>query len=340
MRILIVEPGPNFSVQDVANGWAAGLAELGHEVVQFNLADRLAFYTSALLERGDEIRKAFAPTAAIKLAAQGIESAVYRFWPHVVVIVSSLVIPGGLYELIRARGHKVVFLGTEAPYETERELEYASLADVVLLNDPTHLERFRAVNPRSFYMAHRYNPAMHHPRPAVPDLKSDFAFCGTGFPSRAAFFEQIDWSGIDVALAGNWKSLDDDSPLVPFVIHERDECFDNTDTVDLYCSTKASANLYRREAEREDLAAGWSMGPREVELAACGTFFLRDPRPEGDEVLSMLPTFTSPDDFGDKLRWWLAHDDARESAAAGARIAIADRTFAAGAAELLRLLGL
>lgn len=80
-----------------------------------------------------------------------------------------------------------------------------------------------------------------------------------------------------------------------------------------------------------------AMGPREVEMAACGMFFLRDPRPEGDQVLGMLPTFASPADAGEKLRWWLEHDAAREAVAEQARAAIEDRTFDASAAQLLRL---
>jgi hypothetical protein len=75
-----------------------------------------------------------------------------------------------------------------------------------------------------------------------------------------------------------------------------------------------------------------------VELAAAGTFFLRDPRPEGDELFPMLPTFDGPADASEKLRWWLARDAQREKAAAGARAAIAGRTFEANARRLLQLL--
>jgi hypothetical protein len=53
----------------------------------------------------------------------------------------------------------------------------------------------------------------------------------------------------------------------------------------------------------------------------------------------MLPTFTTPDDFGTQLRWWLAHDDARLEAADAARAAVADRTFDQNAARLLNALG-
>lgn len=340
MRVLVIEPGPNFSVQDVANGWYAGLSAVGCEVVQFNLSDRLTFYSAALLEKDGEYLKAFDPESAIRLAAQGIESAIYRLWPHVVIVVSAFVIPGGLLTMMRARGHKVVFHGTESPYESDRELEYAPMADLVLLNDPTDIDRFRQVNTNTHYMPHAYDPAVHYRRPPSPDLKSDFAFCGTAFPSRVEFFEAVDWSGIDVALAGNWNSLGSGSPLLRYLVHDLDGCFDNRDTVDLYCSTKASANLYRTEAQRPELSAGWAMGPREVELAACGTFFLRDHRPEGDEVFPMLPTFDGTVDFADKLRWWLAHDDQRDEAARLAQQAIADRTFAANAQSLMRLLNL
>ncbi len=72
-------------------------------------------------------------------------------------------------------------------------------------------------------------------------------------------------------------------------------------------------------------------------MAATGLFFVRDPRPEGDEVLHMLPTFDGPEDFADKLRWWLAHDAERVEVAQRARAAIADRTFEATAARLLAL---
>jgi hypothetical protein len=50
----------------------------------------------------------------------------------------------------------------------------------------------------------------------------------------------------------------------------------------------------------------------------------------------MLPTFDGPGDASEQLRWWLAHDKAREKAATQARAAVADRTFGAGARRLLQ----
>jgi len=147
--------------------------------------------------------------------------------------------------------------------------------------------------------------------------------------------EQVDWTGIDVLLGGHWRDIPEGSPLLPILGDHLDRCVDNTETVDVYRSTQMSANLYRREAEQDDLVAGWAMGPREVELAATGTPYLADPRGEVTEVLPMVPTFDGPGDFGEKLRWWLGHPSERERLAADACEAVADRTFRNAAARLL-----
>src|SRR5690606_22216347 len=175
---------------------------------------------------------------------------------------------------------------------------------------------------------HAYRPAVHHPGQPVPDLVCDLAFVGTAFPSRIAFFEAMQLDGLDVLLGGSWQKLPDESPLRKHVGHDIRSCMDNIEAADLYRSARAGINLYRREAQRPALAAGWAMGPREVEMAACGLFFLREPRGEGDALLRMLPRFTQPDEASERLRWWLAHERLREDAAEAARLAVVDRTFA------------
>jgi spore maturation protein CgeB len=264
-----------------------------------------------------------------------LENACYEYLPDVVLIVSGFFIPPAVYELLRLRGVKVVLLHTESPYEDDRQIVRAQYADLNILNDPTNLDQFRQVAPTE-YIPHAFDPSIHHPRPATKWVESDFCFVGTGYPSRVEFFEAVDWSGIDATIAGNWRPLTDDSPLRPFLAHDIEACMPNEGTADLYASTKASVNLYRKEASAS--SDGWAMGPREVELAAIGTFFLRDPRGESDEVLPMLPTFDSPGDFSEKLRWWLAHDTERDEAALKAQAAVQDRTFDIHAARLLSLL--
>lgn len=337
MRFVVAQPGPSFSVQDVFAGWVEALRELGVDVVEYNLDSRLTFYSAALLPTDEDgkFRQALSPESAKHLAVSGLFSTLYQTRPDVLLVISGFYLPPEAYNLARAYGTCVVLLHTESPYEDERQSALAELADINLINDPTNIDAFPN---RTVYMPHAYRPAVHTPGPSVPELVCDLAFVGTGYPSRVAFFEAMDLDGLDVLLAGPWLSTTEDSPLRRFLGHDLDQCLDNADAVPIYRSARAGINLYRREAERPDLSQGWAMGPREVEMAATGLFFLRDPRGEGDEVLDMLPTFTSPEDATAQLRWWLDRPDERAAVARKAREAVADRTFHKHAAGLLRLI--
>lgn len=307
-------------------------------MVGYNLQDRLTFFDNAYLQvKENQFRKALDAERAIMHATDGLYSDLYRFRPQVLLAVSAFLLPTKLFDLARLSGTRVVILMTEQPYETERELDVAQHADLVLLNDPVNIDRFREVT-RAEYVPHAFRPHLHKPGPVDPEAASEFCFVGTGFESRIRFFEAMDLAGIDVALGGNWMQLGEDSPLRKYLAHDIDACCDNAQAVRLYRSSKASLNLYRRETEDNGSAVGWACGPREIELAATGCFFLRDPRPEGDEMFPMLPTFAGPEDAGEILRWWLAHDGLREEAARQARAAVADRTFVNNAAALMRLL--
>ena len=336
MRFLVAQPGPYFSVQDVYTGWTEALVRLGQDVFGYNLGDRLTFYYSALRQADDgPFRHMLTGEQAKELAVNGLYAALMKVRPHVLLLVSGFYIPPELLDIARAAGVRVALLCTESPYEDTKQAALAQHCDLTLVNDPTNLHLFPV---GTEYVPHAYRPDIHQPGPPVPDLVRDFAFVGSAYPSRIAFFEAMDLSGLSVLLGGNWRLTLDESPLREHLAHDVLDCMDNTETADVYRSTRVGINLYRREAESDDMASGWAMGPREVELAACGAFFLRDPRGEGDEVLDMLPTFESPAEASEQLRWWLARPDARAAAAEKARAAVADRTFDNHARRLLRLL--
>ena len=333
MRALLVRPGPNFSVQDVANGWQQGLTEAGVEVRDFDLGAAMAFYEMVLRTEDDD-SEATGRKAAY-MAASALRAAAFDWWPDIVLIVSSFFVPPETYQMLRARRMKVVTLFTESPYEDTSQQLIAAHTDVAIVNDPTNLAGFQTVNPNSFYLPHAYNPHVHCPGPATDEFRSEFCFVGTGYPSRIGFFEQCDLTGIDVALAGNWANLGEDSPLRKHVAHDLAHCLENSDAVEMYRSTLISANIYRTEHNHDGNADGWAMGPREVELAACGTFFLTQERGENRDILPMVPTFEGPADLSDAIRWWLAHPDLRADVAAEAQAAVADRTFTNHARQLL-----
>lgn len=339
MRVLIVSPGPAYSVKDVYNGWVKGLRAYGVEVIEYPFEDRLwAAQHFHVKNDSEEWVQAFPFEMAVLYALEPIGSWIYETQPDLVLFVTGFWIKAAPLDLIRARGARVGLVFTESPYEDDVQLERAGHADICVVNDPTNLGQFQDLCPLTMYAPHSYDPEVHRPGPVVPGMESDLCVVGTGFPSRVEYLERADLSGLDVAILGNWTSLQPGSPLIECVRQDDLEaCVDNHDTIRWYNSTHASVNLYRREANRPDLVAGWSMGPREVELAASGTFFLTEPRGENREVLPMVPLAGDADGFGERLRWWLDHPAARERVILRARAAVHDWTFANRAAQFLEL---
>lgn len=342
LRILVVHPGPAWSVADVYQGWVEALEGLGQQVATYNLDARITFYTRTFVESGAVrdgvvgMRRAMSDSEAVEAASNGVLATAYRVLPEVVLVISCMFIPTELLGILRARGSRVVIVHTESPYDDDNQAKLATHADLNLINDPINLAQFPA---GTYYQPHCYRPSVHHPGPPSPGMASDFCFVGTGFPSRIEFLEQMDLAGLDVLLAGQWKLLaDSDSPLRKHLAHDLHEGLDNDQTAQVYRSSSMSLNLYRREADRPELSTGWSCGPRELEMAACGLPFLRDPRPEGDELFPLLPTFSSPEEASEKLRFYLRKPALRAAAAFTAREAIQDRTFTNAAKRLLGLL--
>ncbi len=298
-------------------------------------------------ETGHPIGRALVPDQITTLAMQGLTDVLYKVWPDVVIFVSAFFTTAGMMHLIRQRRHKIVILATESPYQDDEQLMRSEMADLILLNDPCNLERFREQGPAE-YFPHSYRPQVHYPRTGRRDMEkaSDLCFVGTMFKSRREFFEALELDGIDTMLIGaDWGKLPAESHIAKYVacgVGTEADCIGNTDTAGLYRNARIGINLYRKEAEdahKDDPAE--AMGPREVEQAACGLFFLRDSRPEGDELFKgILPVFDGPGDASEKLRWWLdpKRDGLREKRTGRAREAVADRTFVNSAKRLLRIL--
>ena len=326
------------------NGWSEALRGLGEDVAEYCLDRRITFYDQVLLaedmtdEQGRQaVHKALTRPQAITLAANGILAACYQMWPDVVLFVSAFFTPPWVLEVIRGRGHKIVMLFTESPYQDGQQLEMARYAHLSLLNDPVNISAYRELG-RAEYMPHAYRESVHYPAPAGAAKEWDLAFIGTGFPSRQRFFEQMDLEGLEVCLRGPWFDVPEDSPLRDWTDLGPDGCVDNADTAAIYRAARTGINFYRREAEEAHEGEGWAAGPREVEMAACGLWFARDPRAESDELFPMLPAFTSPGEAGELIRWALAHPEDAAEAAGKARSAIADRTFTSHARKLLAML--
>jgi spore maturation protein CgeB len=338
----------------VYRGWEKALKKLGHTVMSYNSNDRLAFYGHALMpdreqeacEHGRLVTRQAVPSneGIMTLAMDGLYKELYVFWPDVVFFVSGFYMTAPMLQVMRTRRHKIVILHTESPYQDDEQMMRGQFADLNLLNDPVNIAAWRDMDIPVAYMPHAYDPDIHYPA-AKYSYEADFAFIGTMFRSRAEFFSKMEFTGLDVAFGGaGWDTGLDDypeliAPLLKYLGHPVGHCVGNDETARIYRSTKAGINFYRREGESSYKGDGWAMGPREVEMAACGLFFLRDLRPESDEVFgNILPSFSSPEEASDILRWWVKRDGLRELRARQAFERIAARTFDNHARKALTLM--
>jgi len=335
LRVLVVWPGATWSTADVARGWANGLEQAGADVVRFRFDQRIEWLGQRLAD--EEADTPESPQMVRRMAAESLAGALYDYRPDVTVVVDGKDIPPEAWRALRRRGEKVVLIHTESPYEDRRIEAMWWCADVHLVNDPAGAVRLQAKGVDASYAPHCYDPAIHHPNGSSRD--GGVVFVGSGFSGRAKFLAQVDWAKAGpLTLAGHWDRVS--AGHVPKQLQrwvaDLPEPLPNEDAAGLYRSHQLGLNLYRTDYVDHGQAAGWAVGPREVEMAACGLPFLRQSRPEGDQLFPMLPTFSSPEDLTDLAEWWLAHPEARKEAADAAQAAVADRTFNRHAATLLR----
>ena len=83
MRILTVEPGPEFSVADVHNGWLRALKRSGNEVQNFNLSDRITFTENAIRGKVPETEKGH---IAARMVGEQLRATCFDFWPDLVIL--------------------------------------------------------------------------------------------------------------------------------------------------------------------------------------------------------------------------------------------------------------
>lgn len=355
-RILLVHPGPDFSVADVHNGWYKALKKMGHEVMVYNTNERLMFYGQALLEKPDsvkcehgrpEIKQAMNPEQVMQHATAGLMESCYLFWPDIVFFISAFFQNAATLQVLRKRNHKIVMLHTESPYQDDEQMTRGQFADLNLLNDAVTLQAWRELDIPAHYVPHSYDPDVHFPDALGKPKESDFTFVGTAFNSRQKFFHEMDLTGLEVTFGGNgWAAVQEEyKDILKFLRHAPESCVDNEETARVYRLSKTGINFYRREGEETHKGEGWAMGPREVEMAACGLFFIRDPRGESDEVFGgsrqlglpdVLPTFDNPGDASEKIKWWVEHDELRKKWAGLARDRIVDRTFDSAARKVCK----
>ena len=215
----------------------------------------------------------------------------------------------------------------------------------------------------------------HKKRYEIHNGHQHVGYVGSGFSRRQKYLEEMVQSeawgpDIDLKLFGYWpflmptKNKDDmvrgpdgneinrDEyfegmiPREPSVLapYTRAAMVDNAFTARIYRGLAIGINIHRTERWNNnadiliDEGEAYSMGPRGVELAACGAFQISDFRQEIVDVFGdTVPLHSSPEDLGRLIRKYLNDPAERERLARLQHEAIKGRTFKNSMGRVLEL---
>lgn len=298
MKVLSASSFHVSSTRDVWQKVNAGLEANGVEVVPFDLMQRYQLYAflHGKLERSKmKIPQDWAPTT---LAYEVLLGAAVFHECDTVLIVSPQYLPVEIPQMMRRVGLKTAAFFTECPYEdTIHTPIVASVFDYAFVNDRHSVGLFEAFCEHVEYVPHCYDPKVQFPSEEERD--ENVIFIGTGYQSRVKFMKQVDWPA-RLDLYGWWPKewLRYGTPLRKCVRSKSTTTPE--ETADLYRKAAVAFSLHREAryvGTDESIMRGeaYSLGPRNWELAACGTFQVSDFRQELVDVFGdSVPLYETP----------------------------------------------
>ncbi len=222
MRILIAQPGADYSTHDVYKGLCAGFRALGHDVVEFDVGIRFTSAGAGLMalwrESGLGEDKRPSLSEVMYEAGSAIYPLIIRERVDAVLIVTGDHWHPDHTVLLRRSNMPVGIIGTEAPYMDVPSIPFLGLADAVWTNERGSVdalqEAFRLMElpATCHYLPAAFNPDVHNPAPRAdePEVPAhDAVFVGTGFVERCRMLEGVPWRalGADLGLYGDWRLL-------------------------------------------------------------------------------------------------------------------------------------
>ena len=209
--------------------------------------------------------------------------------------------------------------------------------DVLFINDKASLEKFRALNPATFYLPHSYDPGRHHPpkQPMNGEYRHQVFFLGSMYEERKALFkelEEIDL-GMDISVDIFATSMDGRGRLTGGMQNE--ELVRHYWGSDIVLSPNRTTKDYFEKTQITDPA--WSLGPRVYEVAACGAFQLTDDgRQELTEVFGdTIPVYRDAQECAELIKYYITFPLERGVRAREARSKVKPCTFQNRAKDIL-----
>ena len=343
MKLLVVSSPHAFATRDVFTGVISGFRKvLGEENVRsYDVITRYRLFHSWTQMIKDAYGEVPRGLRANVLACEPVLGAAIYNDCDTVVICSPMYFPMSIVTTLHKAGLKVWAIFTECPYEDELwSRTQAPFFDRVFVNDRNSMARFSLFNEETYYLPHSYDPEKHFPREGpLPNDHEHVIFIGTDFKSRRDLFRDTNWEGIDLRLYGNWQEVTEGDTLFR---HVRHRLIDNHTSAQMYRGAVVGISFHRKERHWDqegllDDGEAYSIGPRTLELAACGLYQISDSeRPEMFDIFGdTIPTFDSPESLEREVRWALANPIERQERALLQQQAVQGLTFESRMREVL-----
>lgn len=351
--MLIVAPGAMYSTFDTFRYYERALRRAGCNVKLFRYHNNYMYHSAAIAsiehDGSPPLQDASIGQRSMQLAGEDLISRIARQRPDVLLVVSGIALPVAVWPWLKEMQRslknpfKMVMLFTECPYVDEWQLKILPFLDAAFIMDMASLNAFQDIQPKTYYLPHAFDPAVHKPFDVGPGYQSDIFMCGTGFPERQELLENINWDGIDLRLFGQWDFASPDSPIASYITND---FLENDIVVSWYNGAKICLNIFRTATWYGDDVAhipvglAESLGPRCFEVTASGGFLLTDHRPEWDILFGpeCAAIYSNAEELEAKIAYFLSHDEERERIAKRGLAAVQPHTYDRRAQQILSIL--
>ncbi|MBD5626518.1 MAG: glycosyltransferase [Desulfovibrio sp.] len=321
LRILVVLPMYGGSLP-IGRYCARALTDLGHTVRVFEAPALYPAFTG--LDKLDltPARKGPLEAAFLQVVAQAIWAEAEELAPQLVLALAQAPMSRNLLQRFRRAGVRTAMWFVEDYRLFTYWQAYAPLYDffAVIQKEPFLSELAAIGQPHALYLPLAALPEFHKPLALSAaeqrEYGSDIAFLGAGYPNRRLAFRPL--AGRDFKI---WGSDWEGENLLARNIQRGGSRIGEEESVKIYNAAKVNLNLHSSVSAKDLVSHGDFVNPRTFELAAMGAFQLVDRRTLMDGLFGPdeLATFESPEEFYQKIDYFLAHPEEREAYARRAR---------------------
>ena len=322
------------------------LANLGHKVIRHesttvSLYDRLLFRPANKLLSNLRITRE-QPVGrnsrlnSISLRNDRLINAVNETKPDLVFILRGADFsPETLLKIKKEHNTKLICWWLEGPKVIEKSIEKALCYDFYFINSRYSVEEHKKQGIKNcFYLP--FGADLEFYKRTIPaEYQCDVGFVGAWNQNRQNLLQSL--TGFDnVSIWGpKWRKKNNkDNKMLKII---KGDGIYNNDAAKFYSFTKININI---NAWYKYIASGVSL--RIFDIPACGGFLLTDfveELPDLFKIPDEMESFTTQDEFIDKIKYYIKNDSIREKIAeSGYKRVIADHTYEIRMKQLLDII--